>query len=189
MHELIPHSGWQTHYIADEDINSPLYNNQGAPDNGYYHRMYDFIIHPEWDYIGCETLFVKLIFVDYSQGFAVIELLGEWNDTIHNDIMEFKRRLVDSMIEQGIDKFLLICDNLLNFHGAEDHYYEEWSQETSNGWIVFLNVREQIEQELINTRLGNYIWFGKRFILTSWRVQDPLALCQNIDYGVSLALK
>ena len=189
MHELIPHSGWRTHYIADTDVNSPFYDNQGAPDNGNYHRMYDFIIHPEWDHVGCETLFVKLIFVDYQQGFGVIELLGEWNDTIHNDIMEFKRRLVDSLIEQGIDKFLLICDNLLNFHGAEDYYYEEWFQEISNGWIVFLNVREQIEQELINTRLSNYLWFGKRFILSSWRAQDPLALCQNIDYGVSLEIK
>ena len=87
MHELIPHSGWRTHYIADTDVNSPFYDNQGAPDNGNYHRMYDFIIHPEWDHVGCETLFVKLIFVDYQQGFGVIELLGEWNDTIHNDMI------------------------------------------------------------------------------------------------------
>ena len=189
MHELVPHSGWRKYYISSDDPHSPFYADQGAPDNGYYHRMYDFVIHPEWDFIGCETLFVKLIYVDYSQGYAVVELLGEWNDAINNDIMEFKRSLIDSLLDQEINKFLLICDNLLNFHGYQDDYYEEWSQEVTDGWIVLLNVRDQIEQELINTRLSNHLWFGKRFILTSWRAQDPLALCQNIDYGVSLVLK
>tara|TARA_Y100000389_G_C17413074_1_gene492072 strand:- start:224 stop:793 length:570 start_codon:yes stop_codon:yes gene_type:complete len=189
MHELIPFSGWKNHYDLKNDVNSPFFNDQGAPDNGYYHRMYDFIIHPEWDYIGCETLFAKLLFVEYSQGFAVIELLGEWNDALNNDIMEFKRRIIDALIVQRIDKFLMIGDNLLNFHGSEDYYYQEWNEEINDGWIVFMNVRDQIIQEFKNCYLTKYIWFGTSFNMTSWRTQDPLALCQIINQKIALSIK
>ena len=116
MHELVPFNGWKNHYDLNNDVDSPFFNNQGAPENGYYHRMYDFIIHPDWDYIGCETLFAKLLFIDYSQGYAIIELLGEWNDALNNDIMEFKRRIIDALISQRIDKFLMIGDLLVKNH-------------------------------------------------------------------------
>jgi hypothetical protein len=189
MHELVPFNGWKNHYDLNNDVDSPFFNNQGAPENGYYHRMYDFIIHPDWDYIGCETLFAKLLFIDYSQGYAIIELLGEWNDALNNDIMEFKRRIIDALISQRIDKFLMIGDNLLNFHGYEDYYYQEWNEEINDGWIVFMNVRDQIVQELKNCHLTKYIWFGPSFNLTFWRTQDPLALCQRVNEKITLSIK
>ena len=114
MHELIPHSGWKARYQASLDPKCPLYLDRGAPENGAYHRMYDFVIHPEWDAIGCETLYIKLLFVDYDQGYAVIELLGEWNDAVHNDVMEVKRRLADPLNLQGImDDILALA--IINF--------------------------------------------------------------------------
>ena len=72
MHSLQPHSAWRTRYIAADDPRSPFFLDQGAPVNGAYHQMYDFVIHPDWDDIGCETLFVKVLFVDYAEGCAVI---------------------------------------------------------------------------------------------------------------------
>ena len=30
---------------------------------------------------------MKILFADYEQNFAIIELIGEWNDAIENDIM------------------------------------------------------------------------------------------------------
>ncbi len=105
---------------------------RARPELGY-HRMYDFVIHPEWDSVGCETLFVKQIFADYEQGYVVLELIGEWNDAVHNDVMEVKRRFADPLLAQGVDKFLLIADNLLNFHAGESDYYAEWAEEETEG--------------------------------------------------------
>jgi len=154
---------------------------QGAPEREGYHRMYDFVIHPEWDSIGCETLYVKLLFTDYDQGFAVIELLGEWNDAVHNDVMEVKRRLADPLHVQGIDKFLFLADNLLNFHGGEEDYYAEWAEDCEAGWIVLLNARDHVLQDLRTARLSSYLWAGERYRFSGWRIQDPLALCQAVD--------
>ena len=85
--------------------------------------MYDYVINPEWDDIGCETLFLKVLFVDYAEGCAIIELIGEWNDALHNDIMEVKRRVIDPMLLEGIQRFVLIGDNLLNLHAGSEEYY------------------------------------------------------------------
>ena len=123
MHSLQPHSAWRLRYIAADDPRSPFFLDQGAPVNGAYHQMYDFVIHPDWDDIGCETLFLKVLFVDYAEGCAVVELLGEWNDALHNDVMELKRRVVDPMLAEGIVRFVLVGDNLLNFHADDPDYY------------------------------------------------------------------
>ena len=181
MHELRPHSAWSLQYKATDDPQSPFYNEQGAPENGAYHRMYDFVIHPEWDNIGCETLYVKQLYAAYDEGYVILELIGEWNDALHNDIMELKRRVIDPMLLEGIDKYLLIADNLLNFHGGESDYYAEWAEEVESGWIVFLNARDQVVQDLDAARLRPYVWVGERYRLGAWRAQDPLALCQGID--------
>jgi hypothetical protein len=152
--------------------------------------MYDFVIHPDWDDIGCETLFVKVLFVDYTEGSAVIELLGEWNDALHNDVMEFKRRVADPLLAEGIVRFVLVGDNLLNFHAEEPDYYAEWAEEVEEegGWIVGLNFRDHVADEVARARLGRYIWTGPRFRLASWRAQDPLRLCQAVEVMVQKRL-
>jgi hypothetical protein len=187
MHELRPHSGWENRYRATEDPRCPFYLEQGAPELGY-HRMYDFVIHPEWDSVGCETLFVKQIFADYEQGYVVLELIGEWNDAVHNDVMEVKRRFADPLLAQGVDKFLLIADNLLNFHAGESDYYAEWAEETEGGWVVILNARDHVLQDLTDARLTRYVWAGERYRFGAWRAQDPLALCQGVDQMIQRQL-
>jgi hypothetical protein len=152
--------------------------------------MYDFVIHPDWDDIGCETLFLKVLFVDYADGCAVIELLGEWNDALHNDVMEFKRRVADPLLAEGIVRFVLVGDNLLNFHAEDPDYYAEWAEEVEQdgGWIVGLNFRDHVADEVARARLGRYIWSGPRFRATSWRAQDPLTLCQAVEVMVQKRL-
>lgn len=190
MHSLQPHSAWRTRYIAADDPRSPFFLDQGAPLNGVYHQMYDFVIHPDWDDIGCETLFLKVLFVDYAEGCAVIELLGEWNDALHNDVMEFKRRVADPLLAEGIVRFVLVGDNLLNFHAEDPDYYAEWAEEVEEegGWIVGLNFRDHVADEVARARLGRYIWSGPRFRATSWRAQDPLTLCQAVEVMVQKRL-
>ena len=45
----------------------------------------------------------------------------------------------------GINKYILIGENILNFHYSDDSYYEEWFDDNGdNGWIVLLNFREHV---------------------------------------------
>ena len=59
-----------------------------------------------------------MLYADYDEQYAIIELIGEWNDALHNDIMEVKRRVIDPMLLEGIQRFVLIGDNLLNLHAG-----------------------------------------------------------------------
>ena len=54
---------------------------------------------------------MKIIFADYEQHYAIIELLGEWNDAIENDIMTLRRDVTDHLYKQGIYKFILIAES------------------------------------------------------------------------------
>ena len=152
--------------------------------------MYDYVINPEWDDIGCETLFMKVIFVDYDEGCAIIELIGEWNDALHNDIMEVKRRVIDPMLLEGIQRFVLIGDNLLNLHAGSEEYYAEWAEEVEEegGWVVGLNFRQHVVDELAQARISRYLWSEERFRLSTWRVKDPLSLCQAVEIMVQKRL-
>ncbi len=190
MHSIQPHSAWRSRYIASEDSRSPFFLNQGAPSNGIYHQMYDYVINPEWDDIGCETLFLKVLFVDYAEGCAIIELIGEWNDALHNDIMEVKRRVIDPMLLEGVQRFVLIGDNLLNLHAGSEEYYAEWAEEVEEegGWVVGLNFRQHVFDELAQARISRYLWSGERFRLSTWRVKDPLSLCQAVEIMVQKRL-
>ena len=45
-------------------------------------RKYLDAIHPQWDDIGSETLYAKILCAHYPNQYAIIELIGEWNDCI-----------------------------------------------------------------------------------------------------------
>ncbi|MBK7182073.1 MAG: hypothetical protein IPH89_03600 [Bacteroidetes bacterium] len=75
------------------------------------------------DDIDSPTLFIKILFVEYEQGYAIIELIGEWNDAINNDIMILKRDIIEKIMEYGVNKFILIGENVLNFHHSDDCYF------------------------------------------------------------------
>ena len=186
MHQILPYAGWRHIYRAEADAQSPFYGGLfGAPRNGEYHKMFDFVIHPEWEFIGCETLYIKLLFANYDEGLAIIEVMGEWNDALHNDIMHFKRNVVDPLIQEGVTKFLLIGDNLLNFHADADDYYAEWAEEVEDGWIVGLNFRQQVVQDLRTYGLSTHLWTGDRFEYGAWRASEPLKLGQMVDDQVN----
>jgi hypothetical protein len=75
-------------------------------------------------------LYLKIIYVDYELQFAIIEIIGEWNDAIENDIMELKREIIDLLEKEGIYKFILIAENVLNFHSSDKEYYQEWFEDS-----------------------------------------------------------
>jgi hypothetical protein len=146
----------------------------------YSSAIYDHYIHPKWDYIGSETMYIKLLYVNYSARFAVIELFGEWNDAIHNDIMYLKRNVLDLLDKTGINQYILIGENVLNFHASDDSYYEEWFEDVEDGWIACINFRYFVEDQWTKYHLDNYINFGGTLNIENWRTMTPVKLYELV---------
>lgn len=187
MHEIEPHYNWRHLYVASEDPRSPFYGYFNS-EVFYTDVIYDHVIHPQWDSVGCETLFLKVLFVDYLEGYAIIEFFGEWNDVLHNDIMRIKRDLVDEMLKEGIDKYILIGDNVLNFHADEADYYDEWLEDVPDGWMAWLNLRPHVAAELSQYGLDQYFVLGGQFDEFSWRSLGPRKLYARVAAQVARRL-
>jgi hypothetical protein len=135
MHEIEPYFNWRHLYISSEDERSSFYERE-YNEFEYTEQIYNYVLHPQWDNIGSPSLFLKILYTDYDEGYTIIELIGEWNDAINNDIMIFKRDIVEHLMYEGVDKFILIGENVLNFHYSDDCYYEEWFDELEDGYIL-----------------------------------------------------
>ncbi len=171
MQNIEPYYNWRHLYSAEEDIRSPFYGRIYS-EFEYSQTLYNYYIHPQWDEFGSRTLYMKLLYVDYDLGFCIIELLGEWNDAIENDIMTLRREVTDELYRQGITKFILIAENVLNFHSSDQDYYEEWQEqlEEDKGWVVILNLPEQSKHDFVKARLTNYI---ELLEMEQWRTLKP----------------
>ena len=182
MHTIEPHYNWRNLYIASEDPRSPFYGYQNSEIH-FTDQIYNFLIHPQWDNIGSETLYLKVLYVDYTNGFAFIEMMGEWNDLLHNDIMTIKRDVIELMIAEGINKYILICENVLNFHTDldSDDYYAEWQDELEEGWIAVLNLRDHVFEEMCKYGIDQYLVMGGKLNDLGWRTRHPKQLFEKID--------
>lgn len=190
MHSLEPFYGWRDFYISANDNASPFYSTQ-YNEFSYTNKIYNYYIHPQWDEFGSPTLYTKVLYVDYDSKFAIIEMIGEWNDCITNDIMFFKNNVIDPLQKEGISKFIIIIENVLNFHGGEDCYYEEWFQEISedHGWVCCINALHHVEDEMLDTELDHFIHFGDDFNDLNWRTQKPIHLFSKIEILVNAQQK
>jgi hypothetical protein len=186
MHDIEPFYNWRHIYIADEDKKSPFYGRTYS-EFEFTQTVYNYYIHPQWDDFGSRTLYLKIIYVDYELNFAIIEMIGEWNDAIENDIMEFKREVIDKLYAESITKFILITENVLNFHSSDKEYYEEWFEQVTdeNGWIVALNMPEATQYDFKKKKLNYYIELME---LIDWRVYKPYHLFKKIDDELSKRL-
>ena len=184
MHELEPFYSWENTYRASEDERSPFFGVENDPYQ-YSHDIYGYYIHPSWDYIGSETLYLKLLFTQYEKKFAIIELFGEWNDTLHNDVMHLKRNVIDHMLAQGVKYFVLLGENILNFHGSDDCYYEEWFEDVEEGWIAMINFREFVLREMGKYGIDHYVHHGGDLDeMDDWRTISPLKIFERVNQVV-----
>ena len=147
----------------------------------YSNAIYNYVIHPQWDEFGSDTLYIKILYADYDRQFAVIEMLGEWNDAISNDVMFLKRDVIDAMIDEGINRFILIGENVLQYHGDTDDYYEEWYDDVEDGWIAAVNFREHIQEQLQQFRVDYYLNYGGELDVLNWRGLTPLQLFDKVE--------
>ncbi|MGB1104481.1 MAG: hypothetical protein ACPG21_12770 [Crocinitomicaceae bacterium] len=189
MHTIEPYYNWRGFYIASEDIQSPFYERVYS-EFEFTDTIYNYCIHPQWDNIGSPTLFLKILYAEYDSGYAIIELFGEWNDVVQNDIMVFKRDIVEHLMMNGINKFILIAENLLNFHGDQEDYYEEWFDEVEDqeGWIALLNLRPHVIDELKAFDLDCYFLMGGELEEMDWRTATPVQFIGRIEQYVQKRL-
>lgn len=179
MHEIEPYYNWLQYYNPAEDQLSPYFGKEYNFDL-YSDTIYGYYIDPSWDFIGSETLYIKILYADYHEGYCIIEFIGEWNDTINNDIMHLKRNIVEHLLRQGINQFILIGENVFNFHGSDDSYYEDWFEDVEDesdfdqpGWIAAVNFADHVQDEFQNYNIDSYVNMGGTLNINNWRTMTP----------------
>ncbi|MEQ8415113.1 MAG: hypothetical protein RIB71_11625 [Imperialibacter sp.] len=183
MHELEPFYRWLTYYDPSTDPNSPFEGKEYNYDV-YSETVYGYYLAPGWDYMGSETLYMKILYADYEEGYVVFEFIGEWNDALHNDIMHLKRNIVEHFERYDINKFILIGENVLNFHGSDDSYYEEWFEEVEDGWIAMVGFRDFVLDEMKNFNIDSYVNFGGTLQIDNWRTLTPKIFYQLVEQQI-----
>ncbi len=183
MQNIEPYFNWRHLYTAEDDALSPFYRRTYS-EFEFSNTVYNYYIHPQWDDFGSRTLYMKILFVDYEQKFAIIELLGEWNDAIENDIMTLRRDITDKMQAKGVTKYILIADNVLNFHSSDDSYYQDWYEqvEDEGGWIAILDMPLQSQYDFKNARLTNYI---SLIDFAQWRTLKPELVFEQVENKIA----
>jgi len=187
MHYIEPYYLWRDFYVAAEDPASPFYNREYS-EFEFTNSIYNYLIHPQWDTMDSATLFLKILFVDYEQEFCIIEFIGEWNDAIENDIMTLKRDIIEPIMKYGINKFILIGENVLNFHYSDDSYYEEWFDEVEDGWIALVNFHDHVTKEFEKARIDHYFVMKGELDEIEWRTYAPQQFFEKIETYVQKRL-
>lgn len=179
MHDIEPFYNWRHIYVSEEDERSPFFG-RSYSEFEFSKTVYNYYIHPQWDDFGSRTLYLKILLADYTEKYAIIEMLGEWNDAIENDIMELKREVLEKFMDEGIYKFIIITENVLNYHSDGKEYYEELCEDVTDGkgWVVCLNMPEQTQYDFRRAKLDSYIELME---LDNWRIYKPFHLFKKID--------
>jgi len=69
MHDIEPYYNWLKYYNPAKDPRSPFHGKHYNFDQ-YSDTIYGYYIDPAWDFIGSETLYIKILFTDYDKGFT-----------------------------------------------------------------------------------------------------------------------
>lgn len=180
MHDIEPHYHWRNLYQAETDENSPFYGREYS-EIYFSNTVYNYYIHPQWDDFGSSTLYVKLLFADYDLSYCILEFIGEWNDCLYNDIMFLKRNVIEELINKGISRFILIGENVFNFHYSDDLYYQEWREEIEDGWISIIGFLPHVIDEIKKARIHYQIVVNEDVNNLHWRTMQPEHLLQAVE--------
>ena len=179
MHHIEPYYHWSDLYNAAKDAHSPFHTREYS-EFTFTNSIYNHLIHPQWDDFGSQTLFIKILMVNYDLKYCIIELIGEWNDLLYNDIMYLYRNVIELLIDKGIKYFILIGENILNFHADTNDYYEEWSNNIGDGWIIGINFRSFVISEFSEVNIDYFIAFSGEFNDVQWRKIMPDQLFEKL---------
>jgi len=187
MHEIEPFYGWLQIYTNENDPNSPFHDtvhNEFEYDRG----VYEYLAHPLWDEFGSDGLLLKLLYANYEQGYAIVELFGVWNDLIQNDFKLLAENFLTYLIDAGINQYVFIMENVLNIYLDADDYYEAVQEELEDGWICLLRPRPHVVQEIEEYEIGRYFFWSEDLDHLHWRKLKPWELYAFVQSKLSLML-
>ncbi|MDX2248504.1 MAG: hypothetical protein SF052_17095 [Bacteroidia bacterium] len=188
LRDIEPFYGWLEIYSHDRDERSPFHEIQHSL--FYYDRSVNNIpAHPLWDDIGSESLLVKILYANYEEGYAIIELFGEWNDLFENDYKLLGENCLTYLIDNGIDKFILICENVFHIYLETDDYYQALQDEMEEGWICILRARQEIFEEMNHYGVASYFYWSPFLDELEWRKLKPFQLFSLIQSRMGKVLE
>ena len=104
--------------------------------------------------------------------------------------MLLKRDIIDELSLNGITKFVIIGENVLNFHASDDSYYEEWFEDNGEeGWIIFLNFRQHVLKEFHQHNIDYFFLSGGELDDFNWRRFSPGQVFGNLQKVIEKRLK
>ncbi|TAE49693.1 MAG: hypothetical protein EAZ89_13855 [Bacteroidetes bacterium] len=188
LRDIEPFYGWLELYSHETDELSPFHEVQH--NLFYYDRSMNHIpAHPLWDDFGSESLLVKILFADYDAGYAIIELMGEWNDLFENDYKLLAENCLTYLIDNGINRFILICENVFHIYLQSDDYYEAVQDELGDGWICALRLRPHVAEEMVSYGIASYVYWSPLLDEIPWRKLRPAQLFEFVVSRMGKALE
>ncbi|MFN8922737.1 MAG: hypothetical protein ACK5XP_07410 [Sphingobacteriia bacterium] len=197
-----PFDGWLYLYNHDMDEHSPFHGVEHSLFD-YDRAIYTFRAHPLWDQIESESLLVKILYASYpgsylppadphtepdnippaapdGEGFAILELLGEWNDLHENDFRLLWENCLHPLAVAGISRFIFICENVFNVYPGESDYYELATEALEDGWMCLLRARPHVLEELEAYEIGRYFYYSPSLADVRWRKMKPWHVYQLV---------
>jgi hypothetical protein len=175
LHDIEPFYGWLGLYNHEIDQRSPFH--EVEHNQFYFDRSINHIpAHPLWDEIGSESLLVKILFVDYQEGYAIIELFGEWNDLYDNDFKLLAENVLSYLADYGIKRFILIAENVFHAYLESEDYYQAMQEELGEGWICVLRARKEVKEDMAEYGIDQYFYFNALVDEIHWRKLKPYQL-------------
>jgi hypothetical protein len=183
--DIEPYFGWLHLYSHEQDEHSPFHDVEHNLFE-YDRHIYTFNAHPLWDTIDSESLLVKILYVDYHTGFAIIELLGEWNDLFDNDFRLLIENCLQYLTDFEVYRFIFICENVFNIYLQDDDYYQAFYEDLieNEGWMCLLKARPMVIEEFERYNIGRFFYWNAQHDELKWRKLHPLQLYQTIDQSM-----
>jgi len=98
--------------------------------------------------------------------------------------------VVEDLIGNDIKYFILIGENVFEYHSDTGDYYEEWFDNLDgDGWIIGLNFREHVIREFTEANIDYYLAFGGNFDELAWRTLMPDHLFDKVEKMISKRLE
>ena len=187
LRDIEPFYGWLPLYDPKQDERSPFYEIEH--NLFYFDRSINHIpAHPLWEDFGSESLLLKILFVNYEEGYAVIELFGEWNDLYDNDFKLLAENVLTFLIDHGINRYMLICENVFNTYLEADDYYAAIQEELEDGWICLLRARPRVKEEMEAYGMSSYVFWSEKLDALPWRTLKPPQLLAAVEQLMSRLL-
>ena len=188
FHDIEPHYGWLGFYSHDIDENSPFHTVEHNLFE-YDRYVYTFPAHPLWDDIESEGLLVKILFANYEEHYAIIELFGEWNDLHQNDFKLLCENCLTYLVDAGVTQIIFIAENVFNIYLEADDYYEAFTEELESGWMCLLRARTAVHEELRRYGIDRYFYWNAELDEMNWRKLKPWQLHQLVAARMQRLLK